>query len=133
MYIEFNNASRDLIRVIELKDGRTREIGNQINEVSLEFSKRRDRLQFHEKLVRGFHQTLCQFKGTMDDVDEWCKKEKKEIGKVDLKDKKTAKAEITRIDVSSIFVFVLLEEYKLCCRHDHKRRIGMLLVIGSDC
>lgn len=100
MFIEFNNASSDLQKVINLKDGRTKEIENQTNEVNLEFSKRRDRLQFHEKLVRGFHQALCQFKDTMDTVDEWCKKQKKEVGKVDLKDKKIAKTEIMKIDVS---------------------------------
>merc|ERR1712141_8235 len=33
-----------------------------------------------------------------DTVDEWCKKQKKEVGKVDLKDKKIAKTEIMKID-----------------------------------
>ena len=100
MYIDFNNVSGDLQKLLRLRGITTKEIENETSEVNSEFSKRRDRLQFHEKLVRGFHRVLSQFKETVNETEEWCDKQAKEAAKIDLKNKATAGTEIMKIDVS---------------------------------
>ena len=105
LHIEFNNVSADLQKVIKLNDGSTREIERETNEVNSEFSSRRNRLHFHEKLLKGVHRTLGEFKKTINDVEEWCDEQKKTANKIDLKDATTAKKDISRIDVSLLFHF----------------------------
>ena len=100
MYIDFNNVSGDLQKLLRLRGISIKDIENETDEVNSEFSKRRDRLQFHEKLVRGFHRVLGQFKATVNETGEWCDKQTKEATKIDLKNKATAATEIMKIDVS---------------------------------
>ena len=105
--IEFSNASSDLQKAIKLRDGSTKDIEQETTEINSEFLRRRDRLQFHEKLVKGFHRALGQFKNTINATEEWCDMQTKDIAKMDVNDRGTAKAEIMKIDVSPLwFLFV---------------------------
>lgn len=118
---EFNNVSADVQKAIKLEDGNTKDIESDTNKVNSEFAKRRNRLHFHEKLIKGFDRNLNQFKSTTDDVEKWSNKETKEVSKLDavVKDTKTAKADLLRIDVSLIDYRIVFESFisQICLNH----------------
>lgn len=114
--LEFNNISSDLQKLVKSEDENAKEIEKDTAEVNFEFTKRRNRLRFHEKLIKGFHRTLCGFKNTVSDINEWCDEQTKEINKVDenvkdTKTAKTAKTEIMKIDVSCFCHYIHIHTY----------------------